>query len=140
MRLEVEGAAALKKALDEMSDDIRDNVALAVMETASEIHRGVVIKMQQGPHTGRQYKRRGVVHTASAPGEPPAPDRGSWSASIMTEQEGPLTWTVGSRLAYAAYLEYGTTNMAPRPAWTPVLEDQKPLFQGRIEAALRGAT
>lgn len=68
------------------------------------------------PKTGRIYRRRGVVHQASAPGEAPASDTGSLVQSRSQE-------LVPERLAgrfrisarHAMPLEVGTRNMEPRP-------------------------
>jgi|GEM_PF-3540549 len=58
--------------------------------------------------TGRIYKRRSVHHQASAPGEAPAPDQGILRGSIKVVPLEPLKVRVGSFLAYAPALEYGT--------------------------------
>lgn len=138
MRIEVEGTKEVQAALANMSDDIAEQVGLVVMQTAAEIEAGVKLRMSTGKATGRIYRRGGVSHQASAPGEAPAPDSGVLRGSIYHERTGPLSAVAGSRLAYASYLEFGTRNIAPRPAWIPeVLEAQKE-FTNDIKAALSG--
>lgn len=69
-----------------------------------------------GPKSGRIYRRRGVEHQASAPGEPPATDTGRLVQSARLELDpetlsGQVQWST----EYSAHLEYGTAKMAPRP-------------------------
>lgn len=70
------------------------------------------------PRTGRKYKRgKKLYHTASAPGEAPAPDRGILRASINVQFERDNLQARGvvySNLAYGADLELGS-KLPPRP-------------------------
>ena len=140
MRLTIESAKEMQAALRDISDDVYQAADAAVMETAANLEAGVKLRMQQGPHTGKLYRRRSVVHRASAPGEAPAPDTGALLGSIYHEREGRLTAVAGSRMAYAAYLEFGTTRMPDRrPAWVPEVEEERPRFLKALEAAIAGA-
>lgn len=79
-------------------------------------------------------------HTASAPGEAPATDTGTLAGSIYHEKTGKTQVTIGSRLKYARYLEFGTTKIRPRPAWQPAsVEGQKKLMK-RVRKALGEVT
>lgn len=87
------------------------------------------------PGSGRIYRRRGVVHQASAPGQPPAVDTGLLRASIshqVSEDADGLYAEIGSGanpaapgVKYAIYLEDGTRHMAPRPWARPSLSAAK---------------
>jgi hypothetical protein len=77
------------------------------------------------PGSGRVYRRRGVVHQASAPGQPPAVDTGLLRASIrheVVEEDGGLAAYVGSDVKYSIYLSLGTRWIAPRPFLPPALD------------------
>lgn len=69
-----------------------------------------------GAKTGRKYRRRGITHQASAPGEPPASDTGTLVRNRETQL---IPERLAGRLkfmaAHAIMLELGTRNMAPRP-------------------------
>mgnify|MGYP002281215639 FL=1 len=70
-------------------------------------------------------------------------DTGRLVNSIEFDQAvvgGSLSATVGSALAYALYLEYGTSRMAARPFFRPAVERMRPKFQADLEAAINGAT
>ena len=133
----LEGGKELAAALRNASKDMVAAVEEAVTATGLELRGDIIKRIQRGPKTGRTYKRRGVTHTASAPGQAPATDTGRLaSVGVLFEQVGPVSVTVGSPLVYAAYLEYGTTRMAPRPVWRPAVEAMTPKFRNRLLRAL----
>lgn len=77
------------------------------------------------PGTGRIYRRKGRVHQASAPGEPPAVDTGLLRASVRSSvgrDERGLVATIGTNQKVGVYLELGTRYMAPRPFARPALD------------------
>jgi phage gpG-like protein len=95
-------------------------------------------KLYRAPKSGHIYrvgktptkaqKARGATfreHQASAPGEAPAIDTGALRRSVTHQivKEGWARYRakIGSKLPYAAYLEFGTRYIEPRPAWMPAL-------------------
>lgn len=80
------------------------------------------------PGSGRIYRRRGIPHQASAPGEPPAPDTGLLRASVHhtvgSDGDGLLA-DIGSSQNVAMWTELGTRRMAPRPWLRPALDAAK---------------
>ena len=141
MRLAFNGGAAFKAELRDMSSKLHTEVADAVAETTLAIESGVKLRIQRGSKTGKVYQKYNPrrTHQASAPGQSPATDTGNLINSIYTDIAG-LTGAVGSTLAYASYLEYGTTRLLARPAWTPTVEDERDEFYRRMEAAAAKAT
>jgi HK97 gp10 family phage protein len=96
-------------------------------------------KIMDPPKTGRIYRRRGVEHQASAPGEAPASDVGTLAQSGATyydpaEIVGRANWSA----AHAPFLEYGTQKMEPRPFARTTLEESRPEIEGLIETAVAG--
>ena len=122
---------------------------------ATEYSNRVKSLMRDSPASGRTYRRGGVTHQASAPGEPPAPDTGALVRSILWQvrsEGGRWFAEVGTTLPYALYLEYGAARgvrgkggritavqwiLFPRPAWGPALEQFRPQIPG-IFARLGG--
>lgn len=140
----VEGLDALQRDFSRISDETRAKLSLAVKATALDIDRDVKKRIQGGPKTGRIYSRGSgqnlsATHQASAPGESPATDTGTLVSSQYFKQPSELTATVGSRLAYAYYLEFGTRTIAARPAWIPAIEAITPKFTQRVDKALKEA-
>jgi HK97 gp10 family phage protein len=99
------------------------------------------IKMSFTTGSGREYKRGGKIHVASAPGDPPAVDTGRLRASISTNWSGGgergedqvgdpggerggdvFKVVVGTNVKYAPFLEFGTSRMAARPFIRPIFE------------------
>jgi HK97 gp10 family phage protein len=81
------------------------------------LHRNEMIRLiTRGPKSGRQYSRGRKVHTASAPGQPPASDTGRLVQSIRVQPDRMnLRVVIQIGAAYARLLERGTKRMRPRP-------------------------
>jgi HK97 gp10 family phage protein len=108
MTVQWNGAAVLAK--------VRAGAVLGLQRGVEAVRDEASSLILSGPKTGRIYRRGGVSHQASAPGESPASDTGQLVASITTAVDsGNLTGSVGFGTDHAAPLEYGTRNMAPRP-------------------------
>ena len=68
-------------------------------------------------------------HTASAQGEPPATDTGfliNSITSIVKKDKGEVVGQVITSAPYAKFLEFGTSNILPRPFMQPALERNRP--------------
>lgn len=99
-----------------------------VMESAHDVE-GVIKAAMAEPKSGNVYANG---HVASAPGEAPAMDTGTLAASIQVEPTGATSAAVATNMDYAMHLEYGTVNMAARPAWVPAAEEVRPRFLQRL--------
>lgn len=139
IRVEIKGLKSFEQAVGQMTAEMRKGVDDAVSAGGLAMQREIKRRIQSGPATGRIYKRRSVVHQASAPGEAPMSDTGRLSNSVMFDRKGFARASVFSGLMYGAYLEYGTSRMAPRPVWTPVAVEYGPKIKGLIEDALERA-
>jgi len=138
IRIEVEGLDALRKAFTNMDREFDVAVQDAVEDTAVAIRNKIVSAIQRGPKTGRVYQKYNPrrTHQASAPGQPPATDTGRLVGSIYMDID-PARATVGSRLVYAQYLEFGTRKMQPRPIWLKTAQAEGDLLRERIMDNLR---
>jgi hypothetical protein len=80
--------------------------------------KGLMVGILNQPGKGKTYTRGTVTHTASAPGQAPAPDTGrlknSTQGEVFATSEGALG-IVSVNTEYAAALELGTEKIAPRP-------------------------
>ncbi len=95
---------------------IRGATVTGLVRGTEAIREEAVTLINTGPKTGRIYTRGGVSHQASAPGESPAGDTGDLASKIGTAVNAEaLTGSVEFYSAHARHLEYGTSNMAPRP-------------------------
>jgi len=141
-RIEVRGSKELERYLKTASAEVREEVGNQVTTTALRLQKDAKRRVKKKPASGRVYEKYNPrrTHQASAPGEAPMSDTGRLANSIVFDTVGPLTATVGARAVYAAWLEYGTRKMAPRPFMRPAAEVQRARFQDDIEAAIRRAT
>lgn len=133
--------AAVKTAFyAERGVRVAEAAMLPLMADIATTYSNVVkTLMRDSPATGRTYRRGGVAHRASAPGEPPAPDTGDLLRSVRwrVRRDGQAWFAeVGSTLKKALYLEFGAARgtrgksgrvetvtwvLYPRPAWGPAL-------------------
>jgi hypothetical protein len=137
--LSVSNVKELQAAIKAIGGKAERNVSRAIEATALGINRDVKDAIQRGDKTGRVYQRGNITHRASAPGEAPATDTGTLVSSIYYEPQSGLLSMIGSRLAYAYYLEFGTMRIAPRPSWMPAVEANRDKFSRLIEEGLRRA-
>ena len=139
--LELQGGDQLAAALRAYGAAAEKHVGDAVNATGLELRGEIVKAYQRGPATGITYEKSNPrrTHTASAPGEAPATDTGRLASSVNYKREGAMSATVGSNIVYAAMLEFGTSRIAPRPAWVPATEAMRPKFRQRLETALARA-
>lgn len=137
--IKVENVKAVQDAIRLYGAKAERNISRVIDATALSINSDVKDLMDRGTKTGRLYRRRNVDHRASAPGQAPAKDAGFLLSSIYYERNTPLSATVGSRLAYAYYLEFGTFRIAPRPSWLPATEKNREKFNRLLEEGIRKA-
>lgn len=110
------------KAAKALEKNIEANRTLAVQETTIKLHELAVkevSKNQSGTAALRYGPKRNV--TVSKPGDPPHTDTGRLRQSIQFNIKKDFG-EVGSNLKYAAWLEFGTENMAPRPWLSTAIE------------------
>lgn len=120
-------------------EKVRQGLVAGIFKTTEEIRNVAIESILAGGQTGKIYRRRGVEHQASAPGEAPASDTGYLAGSISTYYEdGGLTGIVTAGAEYAAYLEFGTVKMEPRPFMRPALDGEREnLTQNLIDEVRR---
>lgn len=92
--------------------------------------RTVEFTANKGKALGGKGRKGHKVHQASAPGEAPAIDTGALAKSVTyqiteTAKDG-MALDIGvsiqsGRAKIAEWLELGTTEIAPRPAWRPAM-------------------
>jgi len=81
-----------------------------------------------GSPSGRTYTRGSISHTASAAGQPPASDTSFLVQNITSQVKSEGTNVIGQIVASAPYakpLEFGTTQMSPRPFMQPALNKNR---------------
>ena len=119
---------------------VRLGAARGIVAATEAVRSEAIRLVLSPPKTGRTYRRRGVEHQASAPGEAPASDTGRLAASIRTSYDlDAIVGTVTASTAYAAALEYGTPRMAPRPYMRVALANKRSDIAALVAAGVRAA-
>lgn len=70
---------------------------------------------------GEGYAKRSMGSSVSAPGEPPGVDTGALRSSIHVEMVSKYKRQIVAGTDYAAHLEFGTSTMAARPFFAPMV-------------------
>lgn len=142
IRIDLKGADVWQNLMRTASAETREHVSAAVVETALDLRTRVVKSIKRRSPGGVTYQKYNPrrTHQASGPGLPPNTDTGRLINSIEFDQIGQLTATVGSKLAYAVYLEYGTRKMRARPFFRVAVAGIATEFQKRLERAVTEAT
>jgi len=117
---------------DRLADNPEENLKKS-MGRAVTLVRGTVVDSIKSGGSGTTYEKYNPrrTHTASAPGQPPATDLGVLASGITTDVDVEQGAVVGRIMAYAPdggggnyakHLEFGTTNIRPRPFMQPALD------------------
>jgi len=130
----------LLKKVDKIERDIYKSAVSETQAMGEEIKDESIKLINEGPRTGRAYRRNGISRRRSAPGEPPKTDTGRLVRSIrsITLDSGKSAITeVGTNLKYGAYLQYGTAKMRPRPWLSVTFRHAKKKTRARMTEAFR---
>lgn len=119
-----------------ISAEFRKAASVLIRQVALSIEDEMKALMALPKH-GRTYNRKGRIHVASAPGEPPAIDTGNLVGSIKTNIISETEAQIIIPPEYAEALEFGGKN-APRPFVKPAISNVLDRFrQGGILASAR---
>lgn len=108
------------KRLDQIIRRLNTDTDGFVRMMAQQVQTDAVTSFGSGPD-GRTYTRRGITHSASAPGYPPNVDTGALRASVHVTPLKKNTYAVQDGVEYGVYLELGTPKMARRPWLYPAV-------------------
>jgi hypothetical protein len=141
--VKVEGLDRLARKSEAFAKIAEQEIARALFASAKKVEGDAKRSVLSGQKSGRIYKRKTVVHRASAPGEAPASDTGRLVNSINSylATSSMTAFVVAGRgtAGYAALLENGTRNIAPRPFMFPALELNRAWIKDRIDQAVNKA-
>lgn len=119
---------------EEIIKRVRAATMRGVVRATEEVREDAISLIQNPPKSGRTYRRRGVEHQASAPGEAPASDTGRLVNSLETRYDTEaLSGTVVTTVDYGPMLEYGTEKMEPRPFLRPALASKQDVVLRYVE-------
>jgi len=140
IRADVIGLAKLQRSLRKISTANRSGVQRAIAISGALVQGDAQKSIKRGSRSGVIVTIGGKRHQRSAPGEPPKTDTGRLAGSIFAEfSNGGLRVDVGSDVAYATHLEFGTKNMAKREWLLPAFERNKDRIKDVVRQAIKAA-
>lgn len=137
----ITGDEQLTRDLLALGKDMEKAIGKGVFLTAQGV-RTTSIKSIQNQSFGSyvQRSRQGggtYTHIASAPNTAPNTDTGKLVSSIAVEMDYKRNEAeVGSNLDYAAFLEFGTVKMEPRPWLKPAVSANRENMRDNIKKAV----
>jgi HK97 gp10 family phage protein len=137
VKASLSGVVELRAALREFGIQADKELADIVRGTAQNIRTHAVKSIQRGPKTGVEYQKYkpNRRHRASAPGQAPATDTGRLAGAIKADINGKKAEVVADT-EYAAWLEFGTQDMEPRPFMVPAMEKERPAWERRLNGVV----
>ncbi len=139
--VQIDGLQSLSSMPARVQAAVTSQIQAGLYASAQQVRTEAIKSVQAGDKSGRVYKRRTVMHRASAPGEAPASDTGRLVNSIQAYNNpgGSEAFVVAGRgtVLYAALLEFGTSRMAARPFMVPALEKSRAWINDRLRTAFQ---
>ena len=108
----------------------------AVNDSANNVAKEMKKSIITGSKSGRQYFIKGRRHQSSSPGQPPANSTGQLVRSIKVKKTN-NGQEVTIDAEYAAFLEYGTSRMRPRPFIMPALMKVKKNLLSKLKGLVK---
>lgn len=143
MKLWVDGKAgsassAIRATVKDQVANINQKVVSRGVRAVNAI-RNAELEVLKGQRSGKVYRKpfSRATYTASAPGEPPARRTGNlrmhWNGQVKSENSSgggiSIVAELESQEPYAAYLDNGTSKMAPRPFVEKIKQEATPEIQ-----------
>ena len=107
-----------------------NHLEVLVQRSASLVEGTAKESIVSGSPSGRTYEKYNPrrTHTASAAGQPPAQDQNELAQNITSKVTTKGTQVIGQIISSASYsksLEFGTSQMSPRPFMQPALNKNR---------------
>ena len=149
IKLKVIGEKELADRFRKLPSLVAKEVKKEIAESGSLVQGNIIRLVSSGARSGKFYGS----HQASAPGEPPAKDTGTFLRSVFNEpSKSGFAALVGSDVKYAKWLEFGTRKagifaqkivgktgggMAPRPWLQNTFDRNKEKISRKIQSGFR---
>lgn len=125
---------------DAVLQKVEAAVLIGVERGIADVETRAVELIMEPPKTGRIYRRRGVEHQASAPGQAPASDTGNLARNRTKDVDpAALRGVLTFRSKYARPLETGSQRIAPRPYARRALNEKRKDIEADIQAEVAAA-
>lgn len=121
---------------------LEKTTGLCCKKIASDIQESMA-KTSRNMERSYYTHNKNIAHHPSLPGNPPAPDTGNLRNSIRWEvnsEKEIVTGRVGSTQKeppYGAYLEFGTSVIAPRPWLKPAMRNNENFIKKNVSSTVK---
>lgn len=102
-----------------------------LLKAADRVRTDYIDRVNEGGGPGK-------AHVPSLPGQAPNTDTGRLVGSSGSQVRKKNSTETFVEAEYAAWLEFGTDKMAPRPALGPAFDDMLPYIRENIRKAIKG--
>jgi len=138
----------MKAEFQSRADKEHADLKKAISSSCILVENTAKLKMKNATvdYTKAVKRGKGRYHFPSVPGSAPAPDSGHMMRTVthdIQEDENGIIGRVGSTQLeppYPAYLEEGTTEIAPRPWLLPSLNEKKEEIMAKLNKVTRGGS
>lgn len=137
----INGDRAIRR-LEAISPAVINAVNKSLAEDTVKMDADIKSSIQKGGRSGRKYKRRTIVHQASAKGEFPKSDTGSLVAGQrfrVKRSSAIIKAEIENRAEHAKYLEFKPTSSGGRPFMRPSARKWTPKIKKNLNIAVKGA-
>jgi len=123
LKIELEGIKEFNDWITAQAKGDKKKLNQNLAKAAEDTQGKAVKSISSGARSGAIYKRGSISHQASAAGQLPKSDTGTLVKNITVEKVSD-GYTVGSRkdAPHGFWLEFGTSNMSPRPWLQPAFD------------------
>ena len=131
----VKGLKELIRKLDKLGVTTPQVMQEALVISGKKVQREAKILINTSSPSGKFYGK----HRASAAGEAPATDTGNLVRNIKVKEErqSVKVGILDQRAIYGAYLEFGTSKIAPRPWLKPATDMSRDFIKKSFTIALK---
>lgn len=131
IEMRMEGAEEVRDKISMMAIVIPKSAIDGLYDVTLQLRNEMITSMRNTPRMLKSYKRGRKVHHPSAPGFPPAIDRGDLGNSLVPEKtkDGANIGSIITNPPYPEFLELSTSKMDERPWAEPALDK----LSGNIE-------
>lgn len=135
------GASDVFKMLGNIRRETQTQLGHAVDQSTKELHNDIRDRAsEQGSGAVYPSAQGGAPHRASAPGEPPAKDTGSYHIPSRRRWTGTrATGAVFTTDERGPWFIDGTADMKPRPHFHPAIKEHRKRHRELVNAALKEA-
>jgi hypothetical protein len=129
-------------SIENLKKATETQLRLGLYDVGKQLRGTASENIKKKPRSGRIYKHKGRKHRASIPGESWANKSGEARRGLNYKVKSSTELEFGNTVEHAAYMEFGTKNIQPRPAHLIAIRENNRniinILGRRIKKAIKG--